>query len=649
MRLGVCYYPEHWPRERWADDAAHMASLGIRVVRIGEFAWSQIEPAAADYRLDWLAEAIDTLHGAGLEVVLGTPTACPPKWLVDAHPEILPVDAVGRVRGFGSRRHYDFSSPVYREHSRRIVTVLADTFGTHPGVVAWQLDNEYGCHDTIESFSDAARTAFQSWCRARYVDVDTLNRLWGNDFWSLNYPTFESIEPPAGTVTDTSPAHRLAWWRFSSEQVVAFNREQADILRVASPGRDLMHNYMGNFTAFDHHAVARDLDVAGWDNYPLGFLDRDAATEADRVRWLRTGHPDDSAFHHDLYRGVGHAQRGRFWLVEQQPGPVNWAPHNAVPLPGMVRLWGLEAAAHGAELCSVFRYRQQPRAQEQFHAGLLLPDGSESPAADEMRALRDDLASLGALDDTAQAPVAMVFDYDGQAALGAAPQGANADPLGAVKGWYRAVRAAGVSLDILPPDADFDGYALVILSNSAVADDALVDRLDASGATVVAAARSQSFDAECAIPDTLAPGSLQRVLPLRVIQVESLPDTVTEPVDGDPDTVAWRWRERVQSALTPHAHFADGWGFHYQLGRWHYVNARLTQASCNRFVRARLADSGVAVVPCEGGLRLRRRGQLVFATNYGPEAAELPHAGEYLIGSSVLQAAQCAVYRDGAG
>ncbi|MEM6987519.1 MAG: beta-galactosidase, partial [Pseudomonadota bacterium] len=481
MKLGVCYYPEHWPTERWAADAAHMAELGIRVVRIGEFAWSQLEPEAGDYRFDWLEQALDTLHAAGLSVVLGTPTACPPKWLVDLHPEILPVDSNGRRKGFGSRRHYDFSSLVYRDHCRRIVTRLADAFGEHPALVAWQIDNEYGCHDTIESFSDAAVLAFRAWCRSAYNNIDELNRAWGNDFWSLNFPDFDSIEAPAGTVTDTNPAHRLAWWRFSSAQVVSFNREQVDLLRSRSPGRDLMHNYMGNFTAFDHHAVARDLDVAGWDNYPLGFLDRDAANEADRLRWMRTGHPDDSAFHHDLYRGLGHAANGRLWLVEQQPGPVNWAPHNAVPLPGMVRLWGLEAAAHGAELCSLFRYRQQPRAQEQFHAGILLSDGSESPVVEELRALRDDLARLGELDATERAPAALVFDYHGHAALDCAPQGANADALGAVKCWYRALRANGVSVDILPTDADFTGYRLVLLANSAIVDADLVARLDASG------------------------------------------------------------------------------------------------------------------------------------------------------------------------
>ena len=55
---------------------------------------------------------------------------------------------------------------------------------------------------------------------------------------------------------------------------------------------------------------------------------------------------------------------GRWWIMEQQPGPVNWAPYNPDPLPGMARLWAWEAFAHGAEAVCYFRWRQAP-----FRAG----------------------------------------------------------------------------------------------------------------------------------------------------------------------------------------------------------------------------------------------------------------------------------------
>ena len=105
-RLGVCYYPEHWPREWWADDAARMIAMGITQVRVGEFAWSRIEPESGRFDWTWLDEAIDVLDRAGLAIVLCTPTATPPKWLVDAMPDMIAIDAVGKPRRFGSRRWF---------------------------------------------------------------------------------------------------------------------------------------------------------------------------------------------------------------------------------------------------------------------------------------------------------------------------------------------------------------------------------------------------------------------------------------------------------------------------------------------------------------------------------------------------------------
>ena len=63
--LGTCYYPEHWPREIWEDDARRMVEAGLTWVRIGEFAWSRLEPKPGLYEFEWLDDAIDVLGSAG--------------------------------------------------------------------------------------------------------------------------------------------------------------------------------------------------------------------------------------------------------------------------------------------------------------------------------------------------------------------------------------------------------------------------------------------------------------------------------------------------------------------------------------------------------------------------------------------------------
>ena len=321
--LGTCYYPEHWPEAQWAEDAARMAELGLTWVRIGEFAWSRLEPSPGDLQFDWLDRAIETLGGAGLKVVLGTPTATPPRWMLDRHPDMLAVDADGRPRGFGSRRHYCFSHDGYREESARITRLLADRYGRNPHVAAWQTDNEYGCHDTVISYSDAARAAFRDWCKDRYGTIEALNAAWGNVFWSMEYQGFDQIGLPNLTVTEPNPAHGLAFRRFSSDQVARFNAVQVDIIRARSEA-PISHNYMGRITDFDHYDTGRQMEIATWDSYPMGFLeDRIEADDAYKRRYARQGDPDFQAFHHDLYRAVGN---GRWWVMEQQPGPVNRKP-----------------------------------------------------------------------------------------------------------------------------------------------------------------------------------------------------------------------------------------------------------------------------------------------------------------------------------
>jgi len=309
MKLGTCYYPEHWPQEMWAGDAARMVDMGIVHVRIGEFAWSRIEPSRGNFEWEWLDKAIETLATIGLQITMCTPTATPPKWLVDSTPDMLAYTADGQPRRFGSRRHYCFSSETYRAESRRITKAVVERYANHPSVTSWQTDNEYGCHDTVESYSPMAQRAFQKWLQNKYKTINTLNAAWGTVFWSQEYSDFSQIDFTDRTVTEANPAHRLDFQRFSSDQVISFNKEQVDIIRAHTKA-DITHNVMGHFTAFDHYGLGDDIDITTWDSYPLGFLDQEWWTDAQKLRWMRSGHPDFAAFHHDLYRACSKGRWG---------------------------------------------------------------------------------------------------------------------------------------------------------------------------------------------------------------------------------------------------------------------------------------------------------------------------------------------------
>ena len=533
QNLGVCYYPEHWAESMWQEDALKMKKIGLTWVRIGEFAWKKIEPTEGQFDFDWLDNIIDILGHAGLKVVLGTPTATPPKWVVKKYPDMLARDENGNLRKFGSRRHYCFSHKGYIQQCRDIVIRLAKRYGSNPYIAAWQTDNEYGCHDTSISYSNAASLGFRNWLRKTFAsdgndgDIKKLNDDWGNAFWSMGYESFDDIELPNLTVTEANPAHMLAFRRYSSEQIRLFNQAQVEIIRENSSA-PITHNFMGRTTDFDHFAVGQDLDIASWDSYPLGFSeDRVEASDKEQRHFSRQGNPDFQAFHHDLYRSVGN---GRWWIMEQQPGPVNWAPYNPAPLPGMVRLWTWEAFAHGAEAVCYFRWRQVPFAQEQMHAGLLRPDNKPAPALAEASLVAKELKKTKTIEHT-KSQIGILFDYDADSMWAIQPQGRGLNYFNLIFDIYCSLRRLGLSIDFLSPKTrDFNSYKIIIASGMMHMPTDLKEALRQSNAQVLIGPRSAAKDHQMSIPIPLPPDLNN--FDVTVSFVQTIRPDITIPMEG---------------------------------------------------------------------------------------------------------------------
>ncbi len=642
--LGVCYYPEHWPEDWWIEDARRMREAGITYVRIAEFAWSRYEPRRGQFDWGWLDRAIDTLGKAGLKVVLGTPTCAPPKWLINERPDIIPYDDQGRPRGFGSRRHYTFSSQAYWQESRRIVEILAKRYGHNAYVDGWQTDNEYGCHDTILSWGPQDLKAFKGWLRNRYQSPEQLNTAWGNVFWSMEVQDFEQITLPHLAVTEANPAAKLDFWRFHSEQVVGYNRMQSEIIREHSPGRWITHNMMGFFNDFDHWALGADIDVASWDSYPVGFTERFPFSEDEHVRWAETAHPDIAPFFNDLYRGVG---RGRFWVMELQPGPVNWAAWNPVPKRGMIRLFTWEALAHGAEVVSYFRWRQAVSGQEQMHAGLNLPGQHEwSQGGREVAQVGKELHALGPLPSTSKASVAIVYDYEASWITRIQPQGKDFDFSVLMFRWYEAVRRLGLDVDFLPPGADLAGYKLVLVPTMPHVNDAAERALAAADGVVLYGPRTGSKTRHHAIPANLPPGPLAELVKARVLEVSSMRPGLADKVKGKVAGSAVRWRETldVLDAETL-ARFENGDAALVAAGNHHYLACWPDEKLLNSVVKLVTTKARLTTLPLPEGVRLRRRGNLLFAFNYGNEPWKLTAGTTVVLGKREIQPQQVTIVK----
>ena len=642
--LGVCYYPEHWSEEVWEQDAARMAEVGIAYVRIGEFAWSKLEPTPGYLQFDWIIRSMDVLGRHGLKVIFCTPTATPPRWMVDKHPDMLAVDANGRQKGFGSRRHYDFSHLGYREESARITQLLADAVAGHPALGGWQTDNEYGCHGTTYSYSPAAKVGFQRWLAEKYGTVEALNEAWGNVFWSMEYNRFDQVELPNLLVCEPAPAHDLDYRRYASDQVAAFNKVQYDILKAKRPDLPVIHNFMGRYSEFDHYDVAKSLDVAAWDAYPIGHLAVSTEPEEVKRQYLRQGEPDYQAFHHDLYRTVGH---GRWWIMEQQPGPVNWADFNPDPLPGMARLWAWEAFAHGAEVVSYFRWRQAPFAQEQMHAGLLRPDDLPAPAYHEALQVAQELKSIGITGAASKGRVGLVYDYQSEWAWDVQPQAKGFTHGAHVRALYAAFRRHGLDIDILPPSTtSFAGYDIIAIPALFAWNDELRTAISEFDGHLLIGPRSGSKTQNFAIPPRLAPDLPSNLLDLKVLRIDSIDPSLEIEVKGSGSV--HHWRERIETKANVVIEDTEGWPVLVNQGKLYYLGGTGTKALVHRVVDYLIAEADLVTLNLPAGVRCRTRDGLRVYVNYnaGPATLTLAHdeAG-YVLGTAEIPAAGVTIAR----
>jgi len=650
--LGVCYYPEHWPKSYWADDAKKMVELGITYVRIAEFAWSRLEPKEGVLCFDWLDEAIAVLAGEGLKVVMCTPTATPPKWLIDKWPEILPVDPVtGSVRGFGSRRHYDFSSDVYLRESLRITDLLARRYGKNDAVVGWQTDNEICAHETAVSASDVALRAFRKWCQQRYGDINTLNAAWGNVFWSMEYSDFDDIELPFRAVTEVNPSHSLAYKRFSSDQVVSYHDQMVKLIREHAPNRFITHNFIPfDETEVDNFGICKDLDFASYDSYPLGRTDMYfSGADAQSFRpYMRTGHPDLATYYHDQVRGLTGKD---FWIMEQQPGPVNWAPSNTRPAPGMVRFWTLEAFAHGASCVSYFRWRQAPFAQEQMHAGLLRSDNSKTETWQQIEQVNEELKHLDLLShETEMASVAILTSADQFWFTKIERQSDNYDCDDIQLSYYSALRALGINIDFISIESDFSQYSLILAPCLPNFDDAFISKCEASKAVFVFGPRSGSKTAEFGCPATLPPGPLQKILPMKILSVETIRKDC-------PEKFIWKgteyesqiWREEIESYYSKNtnvvAEYCEGESGSQRTpavvrnGAAIYIGTLTCEAFLRDFFQELCDELNIITFDVLDNIRVRQRGGLRFAFNYSNREVNLslPDNVRLLLGGNTVK------------
>jgi beta-galactosidase len=531
LLMGVAWYPEQWPEARWEEDLRMMEAANLKVVRIAEFAWSRMEPSEGHYDLDWLDRAISLAAKHHIISVVGTPTATPPAWLTQKYPDTLRVEPNGQRVAHGNRAHASVTSPQYRDFCRRIAEQMAIRFGHNPNVVGWQIDNEYGY--ALMSYDDATRRQFQDWLQAKYKTLDNLNARWTTSYWSQTYDSWTEIPIPVG---GHNPALMLEWKRFVTASWSSYQQNQIDVIRQhADPRQFITGNLMGFFDGFDHYPITETLTFASWDDY------------------VGSGHvdPDYNGLAHDLTRGF---KRKNFWIMETQPGAVNWSPLNNFLNRGEARAMAWQAIGHGADDVNYWQWRSALNGQEEIHGVLVGPDGTPVPFYDEAAQTAREFAQVESSfrGTTPVSDVALLYSYDSHWAIRFQKHNEKYDDIGLLKSYYRALRRLSQSVDVVSAYAALDGYKLVVAPSLNVLPKDLADHLAdyvRKGGHLVLGPRSGMKDEFNGLLPQRQPGFLVDALGGRVEQYYALEKEF--PVTG-----SWGlgnasiWAEQLKSSST---------------------------------------------------------------------------------------------------
>ena len=453
MYLGVDYYPEHWDKNMLDKDLDTIIELGSNVIRIGEFAWHMMEREEGKYDFSYFDRVINRAKEKNLKVIFGTPTATMPAWLAKKYPEVLSEFEDNTKRVFGGRRQYCFNSEKYISYSEKIIRQLANHYKDEKAIVAWQIDNEFGHEGSDLCYCDNCKNAFRQYLREQYDnDINKLNEIWGTIFWSQTYNDFDEIPLPVKTITTHNPSLRMEWERFRSISIEKYAKMQVDLLKeILGEDSVVLHDFSGGFfdKSYDFSKVAKHIDVVAYNNYPVW------GGQAEPIP------PYEIACGLDFMRG---AKKQNFWITEAIMGAQGHDVIGYLPRPNQAKMWSYQGIAHGCSSLMYFRYRGATKGAEQYCYGIIDQDNTKRRKFYEVQSFFNEMkANEDLVESKVDAKVAVVYDYESMASFRIQRQSFLFDYKQEVYRLYRPFFENNVTMDVIPSDASFDEYEVLLV------------------------------------------------------------------------------------------------------------------------------------------------------------------------------------------
>lgn len=655
---GGDYNPNQWEKSYWKDDMTIFRDAKINSATINVFSWAKIQPSEHTYDFERLDEIITMLTDEGYDIVLATSTAALPAWLFKKYPEVARTDYQGRHHKFGQRHNACPNSLVYQTYSKRLADKLAERYGENPRLSCWHVNNEYGG----ECYCENCEKAFRVWLKDKYQTIEAVNQAWNLEFWGHSIYEWDEIVLPnalsegIGEDKTAFAGISIDYRRFNSDGMLENFKAERDAIRKHDTETPITTNIMGTYKGLDYFKWAKEMDIISWDNYP-----------AFDTPWSKV------AMTHDLMRGL---QNKPFMLMEQTPSQQNWQPYNSLKKPGQMRAQSYQTLAHGADTIQFFQLRRSMGACEKFHGAVIEHVGtSDTRVFREVKQLGTELAELSdLLDAENRSKVGIIFDWDNYWAL-EYTSGPNKDLayVDQIHQYYRYFYEKNIAVDMIPVDADFSKYSLVVAPVLYMIKDDMAQQLEAfvsQGGTLVTTFMSGIVDQSDNVHLGGYPGPLRQLVGVWVEEIDALAPSQHNEVLLKNGQVGRStlvsdliYLETAESLGEYQSNFYEGMAVatvnHYQDGHVYYVGTELDKESL-----ATILDQASVGIEREleetTKLEVTRRYQadesFTFIINFTSEQQPLPSefvgmkdtlSGEHLLADKSLKPYDTIVIRKG--
>ena len=445
LYLGSAYYPELWDKSEIEKDVQRMKDAGLNCVRVGEFAWSEMEGKEGEFDFSLFKYMLDVMYANGIYTVMCTPSCTPPRWAFEKYPDARRIRSEGfrkvQVEHSG-RTHGCKSHKGMRALNVRIAEKMAEAFGDHPGLIGWQIDNEiypydYGC------YCENCAKEFRIYLQNKYGTIENLNEKWVMNRWSLNYDSFDQILPPSA-FTWEHPSRQVEWLFFQNNLIYSYVKEQADAIRKHSKapiGTDMM-NVEG---LLSYSKMNRFLDVVQHNHYN---------SQANLYK---------SLFFYDFVRTL---KNKPFWVTETQCGwNGSFAAYDGYRESGHNYINSLAPIARGAEMNLYWLYRTHKAGHELGHGAILSSSGRPTSASRTTKILEGELEKARTFIEGSKVKSKIALTYSSTSVINLryVPTVSDIDrnvEERLIENFYDAFRHHNI--DVIETDNALEGYEVII-------------------------------------------------------------------------------------------------------------------------------------------------------------------------------------------